>query len=224
MSNHCVMEELESRLFLSATAAGSVLSTAVKNDHVQIRIDLLKFKSDCFGQDSTLLQDVTNIKKDDPKLATTVVPLLAKMRTDIAAMRTALRQDNLAQSAAVLADESVILKELLQISKDRGNPTAVAADRVVLRADRITLQGDMIAGLNTRIATRQSAYSTLIADGNAVVAAAQADPNASPKLVSDLAKWTVDRSTGMTTLLADLNKLVADRTQLVTDLTAQQNA
>ncbi len=224
-ASQCLMEDLESRVFLSATTAGgSVLSAAVKADHVQIRIDLLKFKGDDFGLASRLLSDVTNIKKDDLKQATTVVPLIKQMKTDIKTMQLTLKADRLAESSAALADESVIAKELLQILKDQGNPTAVAADRQHLLADRIQLQTDLVAGLNSRITTRQNSYSALIADGQAVVTAAQSDPNASAKLQSDITQWTTDRSNGMTTLLADLQKLVTDRTQLVTDLTAMQTA
>ena len=218
-----LMEEMESRVLLSVAVSKPVLfNAAVKADRLEVRADLAQFRADCFSFDAKLLTDTTNIKKDDPAQATTVGPLLQTMKNDIHTMRTTLKEDRLTEGANALADESVIDQELVQLIKDKGNAQAVAADKAALLTDRIQLQTDLVAGLNSRIATRQAAYSTLIADGDAVVAAAETDPNASVKLTADLTKWTTDRSDGMTTLLTDLQSLVNARTQLVEDLTAMQ--
>ncbi|HUO08002.1 MAG TPA: hypothetical protein VM008_06865 [Phycisphaerae bacterium] len=225
MATPIIMEELESRTLMSGTptSPGPLMSAAVIADRAHIQADLLKFQSDCLNATATLLTDITAIKTDDPKQATTVTPLLQKMRADIHTMQVTLLGDRLTEKANVLADESVITSDLAKIVHDKGNPTAVAADRTQLRADRIKLQNDMIAGLNARITTRQTAYPGIVADGNAVVAAVQTDAHASPKLQADLSKWVTDRTGKISTLTADLQQLVADRTHLVTDLTAEQS-
>ena len=86
--------------------------------------------------------------------------------------------------------------------------------------DRGQFVDDMIAGLNSRIATRQTFYTTIDNDEQAIITAAGSDPHASAKLQADVKKWISDKTTNMATLLGDLQKLVADRTQLVADLNA----
>ena len=217
------IEALEARTLFSGTAASIALSAAVRADQLQVREDLLQFRSDAVGCTLTLLQDISAIKKDDLHDAKTVLPLVMKFRKDVRAMSMQLRLDRLAERQNALADESVIVGDLRKLLLDRGNPTAHAADRAKLLADRIKLQNDLIAGLNSRLATRQNDYNTIVADGQAVVTVAQSDPNASPQLVADLQKWTSDKTTCMNTITGDLQKLIADRTQLVADLTAMQS-
>ena len=216
------VEQLESRQLLSASPA--VFNLTVRLDRLQVRVDLLKFRADTLSADATLLSDRISLRGDDVAAATTVVPLIAKLHTDVKTMRVQLLSDRLAEASNALRDESVIVGDLRQILLDKGNATALAADHAKLTNDRITLQNDLIAGLNTRIATRQSFYNTLFADGQAIQAAVLTDPNASPKLKADVAKWLIDGGNKLNTMLADLNKLVADRTKLVNDLTASQSA
>jgi hypothetical protein len=217
-------EALESRTLMSASAATIALSQAVQLDHLQIRQDLLTFKSDVLNCFITMKGDLSLLKGDNLKAATTVTPLVAKFRADMKAMRSELLSDRLTQRANALADESVIVGDLKKIVQDRGNDTAEAADHAQLLTDRIKLQTDMIAGLNTRLTTRQNDYTTLFNDMSAILTAAQSDPNAGPKLVTDLQKWSADKTTCLNTMTTDISKLIADRTQLVSDLTAMQTA
>jgi hypothetical protein len=218
------VERLENRQLLSVSPASSVFNATVKLDRLQIRVDLAKFRFDDLSADFTLLADRIALRGDNVAGATTVVPLIAKLHADVKTMRTQLLSDRLTQASNALRDESVIIADLRQILADKGNATALAADRAKLKNDRITLQNDLIAGLDSRIATRQSFYNTLFADGQAIEAAAQTDPNASSKLKADITKWISDGDAKLNTMLADLTKLAADRTKLVNDLTASQNA
>lgn len=121
---------------------------------------------------------------------------------------------------------SVVLYPEMDLSKllaDKGNKTAVAADRTQLRADRIKLQQDMIAGLNVRLTTRENAYAGIFADAQAIATAVQNDPGTSPQLITDVQKWASDKTTKLNTMKADIQKLIADRQKLVTDLTALQS-
>ena len=88
-----------------------------------------------------------------------------------------LYADNLTEKANVLNDESIIVKELIQILKDKhSNPGNVSADQQQLLADRVQLQTDEIAGLNLRIATREKYFTTLSNDLTNLVTAAESDP------------------------------------------------
>jgi hypothetical protein len=158
--------------------------------------------------------------KNDP----TFVPLFKQLHTDLEKMWSQLRNDRLTEAGNVLHDQSVIVLELRQILLNIGNPTAEAADRAQLLTDRIQLQNDEIAGLNSRITTRQADYGTIFSDLGAIATAVAADTTASPTLLAEVQKFTVDRSNCLTTMTTDLQKLITDRTQLVTDLTAEQSA
>jgi hypothetical protein len=217
-----ITEVLETRMFLSATP--SAVNPAVQADQAQIHADLLQFKSDILAASNTLHADIAAIKADDPKAATTLKPLMQKLNADLTSMRSMLQADRLDQSAKALADQQVIVADLKKVLADKGNKTAVAADRKQLRTDRIKLQQDMLAGLNARLTTRQSAYTTIFADCQAIVDAIQKDAGASQQLVTDVQKWTADKTASLTTMTTDISKLIADRTQLVADLTALQSA
>ena len=193
-------------------------------DRLAVRADLLQFKADVVSCWATMLKDVNAVKADHPSSVTTLKPLIKQFRLDVAHRRSTLLSDRLNERSNVLADESVIVAELRKILLDRGNPTAVAADRQVLLTDRIKLQTDMIAGLDQRIADRQAAYTTIFNDVQAIVTAVNNDPNASTQLQADVTKWGNDRTTCMTTLTADLQKIETGRQQLVADLTAMQTA
>jgi hypothetical protein len=218
-----VAEALESRTLFSASAASVVLSAAVKADQLQVKADLLTFRSDAAGNTLTLLTDAAAIKADGVKGDPALKPLLAKFHKDIHTMSQQLRLDRLAEARNALADESAIVSDRRRILLDKGDATALAADKAKLLSDRVKLQQDLLAGLDSRIATRQDAYATIFADGQAIVDAAKADPNASAALVKDLDKLTADKTVCMNTVTADLQKLVADRQQLVSDLTAMQS-
>ena len=56
-----------------------------------------------------------------------------------------------------------------QLKADKGNESAVKADRAKLLADRIKLQQDMVAGLTARLTDRQNAYTTIFNDCQAIV-------------------------------------------------------
>lgn len=223
MSTTLFTEALESRTFLSASLS-SAFGSAVAADQLQVQVDLLKFRADCLNATATMLVDVAAVRKADPGQATTIVPLIGKLRTDLTAMNTALLSDRLAEAEAVLADESVIAGDRLHILKDKGNATAEAADKAKLKTDFVTVENDMITGLNSRIATRESFYTAIDNDEEAIITAVQSDPNASAPLKADVQKWISDKTTNMATLLADLQKLAADRTQLVADLNASASS
>jgi hypothetical protein len=220
-----MIEGLESRVFLSATPAAPMLfNPRVRADRLAVRAALLKFRSDIFACDAKLLRDTTALKRNIAKGDTSLDASLAQLHTDVQAMRTALRVDRLTEAANALADESAIKLDIRQIIKDRGNVTALPADRAKLMADRIKLQNDLIAGLDSRVATRQAAQTTLSNDVSAIVTAANADPNASAALKTAAQTFSTDKTTCNTTLAADLAGIAAARTQLVADLTAAQSA
>ena len=208
------------------SASPSPLTSAVSLDHDQIRADLLKFRSDMLSGFVTFQNDVTAIKNDGVSNATTVLPLINTFFSDVHKMRKALKADLLAESKAVNADERLIFQDMRMITHDRHHHDKAGntADHAQLLADRIQLQEDMIAGLNARIATRQSDFTTLSADMNVIVTAAQSDPNASAQLVTDLQKAQTNETNRLNTLTSDLQTIVADRTKLVSDLTAMQSA
>jgi len=219
-----MIEGLESRVFLSAApAAPTLFNATVKADRLAVKAALLKFRSDIFACDAKLLRDTTAIKKNLAKGDTSLDASFLQLHNDVKAMRSALRVDRLTESANALADESTIKLDIRQIIKDRGNVTAEAADHTKLRADRIQLQNDLIAGLDSRVATRQAAEATLSTDVDAIVTAANADPNASAALKTAAQAFATDRTTCNATFAADLAAIAAARTQLVADLTAAQS-
>lgn len=213
-------EALESRTLLSI----SPVSLQVAADRLQVHADLVSFKADMLHDTATLLGDVKALKLDGVKADPTLGPLFATLKTDVKAMRSQLAADRLAQAKAVVKDQAAILKDMRQARMDRGNPTAVTADRAQLLADRIQLQTDEIAGLTARINTRQSAFDTISADLQAIATAASGDSGYSAKLTADINKFVTDRTNSLNTMTADLNKIKADRTQLQTDLAAMQNS
>lgn len=219
-----MIEGLESRVFLSTTPTAPVLfNPAVRADRLEVKAALLKFRSDIFACDAKLVRDTTALRKNTAKGDTSLDASLAQLHTDVQAMRSALRVDRLTESANALADESAIKLDIRQIIKDRGNATAVAADRVKLQADRIQLQNDLIAGLDSRVATRQAAEMTLSNDTDAIVNAANADPGASAAMKTAALTFGTDKATCNTTFAADLAGIAAARAQLVADLTAAQS-
>jgi hypothetical protein len=221
MTRAPLCEGLESRVLLSTTPP--VFNPTVKADRLAIRAELLKFRSDIFACASTLLKDRIAINKDTAKGDTSLVGPFQTLRTDLNAFHTALREDRLAEAANALADESTIKLDLRQILIDKGNATALAADHAKLMTDRIQLQNDLIAGLDTRIATRQSYLPTISSDVDAIVTAANNDPNASDALKAAVATFSTDRTNCITTLTSDLQDIETTRAQLVADLTAEQS-
>ncbi len=146
-------------------------------------------------------------------------------RSDNKALGLALREDRLVQSANALADQSVIKLDILQILKDKGNATAETTDHSKLANDRVTLQNDLIAGINSRIATRQAAQTTIANDTAAIVTAADADttdPNQTA-LTAAVSAFSTDRNEKLAALTTDLAAVEAARTQLMTDLGNEQS-
>ncbi len=222
MSSQILVEVMESRLLMSA--APSVFNTAVKADRLVVRAELLKFKSDVLLSQAQLERDLLSIRKNVAAGDTSLIAPFATLKSDNKALGLTLRIDRLNEAANALADESVIKRDIAQILKDKGNTTAVDADRAKLRTDRITLQNDLIAGLDTRIAARQSYETTIANDTQAIVTAANNDPNASAALKAVASNFATDRNTRLTTLTNDLQNVQTARTQLVNDLTALQSA
>lgn len=214
-----LIESLESRVFLSVTAVNSQILA----DRLQIKADLLKFNADIKSSAATMIADANAIKADDPASATTILPLVQTLKADVATMRKQLKVDRLTQSAAVKLDQAAIITDRLKFIADKGNPEARQADLASIFADRIKLQNDEIAGLNARLATRQSFDATLATDMNNILTAAQNDPNASDELKADIAKLIADRTARFSVIEADLAQISADRAQLVADLTALQD-
>ena len=223
MSTTLFTEALESRTLLSADVS-TTLSSAVQLDQTQVRADLLKFRSDMLSNFVLLQNDIMTIKADDVKDATTVLPFINTFMHDIKAMRTELKADLLDQRASVKVDEKVIFNDMKSIRQDRGNHSEESADHTQLLDDRIQLQTDMVAGLSARIKTRQNYFSTLSTDMSAIVTAAQSDPHASAKLISDLQKAVTDKTNALNTMISDLSQIKTDRTQLIADLTVMQSS
>jgi hypothetical protein len=222
VSHNSMIENLESRVLLSASSL--VFNPTIKADRLVVRADLLKFRSDIFLTQAKLLADTQAIKHNVAKGDTSLVAPFATLHADVKAMRLALRGDRLAESVVTLGDELQIKLDQLQILKDRGNATALAADHAKLVTDRIKLQNDIVAGLDTRIATRQAELPTISADVDGIVTAANNDPNASADLKAAASKFGDDRTARLATLTADLQAIEAARAQLVADMTAAQNA
>ena len=216
-------EALESRLLLSGSPITPFNST-VALDHAQITADLLKFRADLAGNHATLFADLLQIRKDGGTDSVTLNPLVDKYRTDHKSMEAALKSDRLAERKNVFNDEKTILADFKQIRMDKGNTAALSADHAKLLTDRITLQNDMIAGLNSRISSRQAFSTILVNDAQAVVDGVNADATASDALKADVTKWSTDHAAANTRLSDDLTTLVIDRAKLVNDLTAMQSA
>jgi hypothetical protein len=210
------IESLESRTLFSVSA----VNPQIEADRLAVKAALLAFKADCVSYTAKLLADCQALQADDVKQDAVLAPLFKTLRTDVQAMQTQLKSDNLAEAGAVLADQSVIVAEKEQILKDQGNPTALAADRAQLLVDYVQLQNDEITGLNARLATRQGDYDQLSTDLSAIATAVETDPNASPKLQADVTTFVDDRTDALNDLTSDLQAIIVARTQLAADLTA----
>ena len=223
MLNHALIESMESRTLMSA--APTLYSLTVQKDRLVVQTKLLKFQIDELSGAAKLLVDTQNIKKALAKGDTSLVAAFTQYRMDNKALGLALREDRLVESAAALADESVIKLDILQILKDKGNATAETADHSKLAGDRVTLQGDLIAGINSRIMTRQDAQTTIANDTAAIVTAADndtTDPNQTA-LMAAVNAFSTDRNAKLATLTSDLAAVEAARTQLMTDLGNEQS-
>jgi hypothetical protein len=209
------VESLEGRTLFSVSA----INTQVRIDRLVVKSDLLKFRSDVASTTATLLGDIQTLKADGLKNDATITPLFATFRSDVKKMHAALYSDNLAEKQNVLNDQLVIVKELIQLAKDKvSNSGNVAADQSQLLADRVQLQTDEINGLNTRITTRQTYYTTLSNDLTNIVTAAESDPNTSPTLQVAISNFSTARSAALTTLTNDLTAIMNSRTTLAAEL------
>jgi hypothetical protein len=215
-----LFETLESRSFMSASA----FSTQVQIDQLNVRAALLKFRSDVAASTATLLADCSALQAADLKGDSTLAPLFKALRKEVKTMQHTLKADRLTESAAVLKDESVVVSEVAQYVSDAGNPTARAADRIQIRKDRIQLEDDEIAGLNARLATRESEQTALTADLNAITTALGTDTGASPALQTAVSDFATDRTASLALFQTDLHAIISARTQLAADLTASLSA
>jgi len=211
-----LIESLEGRTLMSVSA----IDPKITADRLEVKADLLKFRLDLVSNSLTISADTTLLRKDGLKNDALLNGLLKTFHSDVKTMHAELFADNLNEKVNVLTDQLAIVIEKLQILRDKGNATALAADNQRLLADRVQLQTDDINGLNTRITTRQVFLTTLTNDIDALVTAAESDPNASAQLQADIQKFASDRSTGLATLTSDLQAIVTARTQLASDLMA----
>jgi hypothetical protein len=209
------IELLENRTLMSASA----ISTQVAIDRLNVNADLLKFRLDIDANDLTLLADTQTLKADGLKSDPTLKPLFNTLHKDVKSMQQALLIDRLTQKANVLGDQITIVHEQIQILKDHGNATALAADHTQLLADRVKLQNDDIAGLNARIATREADLATISADAENIVLAGEGE-NLPTQDQLDLQKFATDRENTITTLTSDLETIMLARTTLSNDLMA----
>lgn len=213
-----LIESLEGRTLLSASA----VNTQVKIDRLEVKADLLKFRSDIAANSATILADVQLLRNDGLKNNASLKALLKAFRKDANSMHQQLFSDRLNQKLNVLQDQLVIVHDQIELLNDKhhGSESEVDDDKGKLLADRVQLQTDEIAGLNARITTRQTFFTTLSNDINALVTAAESDPTTSPQLQTDIQKFATDRSFELTTLTTDLTAITAARTQLAADLMA----
>jgi hypothetical protein len=212
-------EALESRTLLSVSA----LNPTIKADQLQIRSDLLKFKSDLAAGTAIIITDCAAMKADGAFSDPTLHPLFKQFHMDVRSQNQALKLDRLNQSAASLLDQSHIVADIEKILQDKGNKTAEAADHAQLLTDRIALQTDDLTGLNNRLTTRQNDFTTISSDLSAIATAVESDSGASAQLMADVEKFVTDRTTFLNTITADINTLIADRTKFMNDLQALQS-
>jgi hypothetical protein len=210
------IESLESRTLLSASA----ISTQIAIDRLHVKADLLQFRSDSASNDLTLFDDAQALKADGLTSDPTFKSDLETLHKAVNSMHQQLYADRLNEGANVLHDQSVIVLELIQILKDKGNPTALAADHQKLLADRVQLQTDEINGLNARIQTRETDLGTISTDASNLVTAVEMDPNASAQALIDVQKFATDRDSAITTLTSDLETIMLARTTLADALMA----
>jgi hypothetical protein len=215
-----LFESLEPRSLRSASA----FSAQVTVDQLNIRAALLKFRYDAVTSSATLIADCSALQAADVKGDATLAALFTAFHKEVKAMRHTLDLDRLAESSAVLKDQSVVVAELEQYVSDKGNEAARTADRIQLRKDRIQLQKDEIAGLNARLATRESEQTALTDDLNAIVATLGTDTKASGALQTAVNTFVTDRSASLAEFQTDLQGIITARTQLVTDLNASLTA
>lgn len=219
MSRQVCVEGLESRLFLSAS---HVFNATVLADRLEVRGDLIKFKLDLFGEALRFKSDLRAVAKATPAGDTSLDASLATLKSDGKSLSSALKSERQVEAINVLRDEAAVKLDYRQILKDKGNATALAADRAKLLADRVQLQNDAIAGLDARIATRTAAESTISADTGAIVTAAAADPQKTAALTTAVDQFAVDRNAALTRLTNDLATITSARSALVAALTAEQ--
>ena len=210
-------ETLESRMMMSAAP---LFDTAVATDRLQIRLDLLKLNVDVFSDAATIAADNRTLKADHVYANKTLAPLVEKFHNDVYSFDLTLKADRLNEASAVLADEAVVVEQLKKMFSDRKDPTALATDRTVLITDRANLQGAMVAGLTQRINDREAGITQIQSDASAILTALPTS-GASTQLTADVTTWLDDKAAAMAKITADLTKLSVDRTQLITDLNAE---
>lgn len=119
------VELLEGRTLMSVTP----VNTTVKIDRLEVKADLLKFRSDLASTSATTLADVDTLRNDGLKNDAALKPLFKTFRSDVKKMHMALFSDNLNERVNVLTDQLAIVREQIQILRDHGNSTALTADR-----------------------------------------------------------------------------------------------
>jgi hypothetical protein len=209
-------ETLEHRTLMSAT----LFSTAVTHDRAEIHADFVKLNSDLYADAKTLLTDNHALKVDHVHQNTVLQPLVATLRTDVLTFQLTLKTDRLAEAENVVADELVVVNELKQMLKDKGNATALAADKLALKADRVQLNTDEVAGLTQRLTDRQTETNTILSDSAAILIALPTS-GASAQLTADVTQWLGDKNASLSKVTVDLQKISADRSQLILDLNAE---
>jgi cytochrome c556 len=210
------MESLESRSLMSASA----FSTQVSADLSNVRTALLKFRYDILTNMATVSADRDALDADGLAKDAVLSPLFATVHNQSKVLQHTVIDDTLAESSAVVKDESVVVKELKRYASDDGNEAARTADRKQLRKDRVQLQDDELAGLNARLVTRESEINALSDQLDAITAALGTDSKASAKLRSDTTKFVTDAKSYLDVVNGDLESIVTARTQLIADFNA----
>jgi hypothetical protein len=210
------VEVLESRTLMSTSG----LNASIAADQTAIHADLLKFRADCLNANATTVVNALAIKTNDPSDDTILTSLVNRLRSSTRRVDIEMVADRLTQGTTVVADESAIVEEQLQIVQDRGNTAEEAADKSQLVDDRIALRTAMISVLNARLTIREAAETTLATNSEAIVTAVGNDSNASTALKNAVTTFTTDRHADIAKVSSDIATLITARQKLVTDLNA----
>ena len=151
--------------------SATLFSTAVAADRLHIRQDFIQLRTDLCADANALCSDNAALRANHVHQNTTLQPLVAKLRSDVRGFRLTLLGDRLTEAGNVIKDELVIVGELKQMLHDKHNPTALAADKLVLKADRVQCQTNMVAGLTQRLTDRQAETAAILADTQAILTA-----------------------------------------------------
>lgn len=214
------LEGLESRMLMSSSLPHYQDAT-VTLDKAIVKGELLKFEADILITGAQLKVDYKGIKKTTAAGDTSLTADFTQLKTDFASQSSQLKTDRLAESSAALADESKIKADIVQIRKDKGNASALIADHAQLRADRVQLETDLVAGINSRIATRQSFETTLSNDLAKIQTDATADTKGSTAFETAVTAYVTAGDARLTLMVNDLTAIATARDNLAAAIAAE---